>query len=132
METTNEQLVHNSKPCLDSSMAVKDALDVLNGKWKLSLIVALQNGPMRFKDIQRSLDGITPKILSKELKELELNEFVERKVVSTRPVTILYELTPYSGSLKKVVDELVAWGLQYRQRIKAGIKNASYNRKAIT
>jgi len=111
--------IHTPEACAASVMAVKDALYVLNGKWKLPLIVALSSGAMRFNDIQRALDGITPKILSKELRELELNEFVERKVFPTTPVSVLYELTPYSRSLDKVLEELKNWGTQHRQRIMA-------------
>ncbi|HZY35804.1 MAG TPA: helix-turn-helix domain-containing protein [Mucilaginibacter sp.] len=113
---------HSAGACAASVMAVKDALYMLNGKWKLPLIVALSNGPMRFNDIQRALDGITPKILSKELRELELNEFIERKVLPTMPVTVTYELTPYSSSLDRVVSELRDWGLQHRERIIAGMR----------
>lgn len=68
--------------------------------------------------MQRDLETITPKILSKELKELELNGFVERKVFNTVPVTITYELTPYSSSLNKIIDELKEWGIQHRQHIR--------------
>ncbi len=117
MNTQPELIPHQGEACLASVKAVKDALYVLSGKWKLPLILTLSNGPLRFKEIQRALGEITPKILSKELKELELNEFVERKVFSTVPVTVLYELTPYSKSLDKVLDELRNWGLQHRQRI---------------
>ena len=108
---------HSKENCTASVNAVKDALYVLNGKWKLPLIVALSGSPKRFKDIQRDLETITPKILSKELKELELNGFVERKVFNTTPVTVTYELTPYSSSLDKVISELRNWGLQHRQHI---------------
>ena len=96
----------NKETCAASLNAVKDALYVLNGKWKLPLIISLQEGPLRFNEIQKSLGEITPKILSKELKDLELNEFVTRKVFSTTPVTVTYELTPYSESLERVIDEL--------------------------
>jgi DNA-binding HxlR family transcriptional regulator len=119
METLNRIETHSGEACTGSIMAVKDALYVLNGKWKLPLIIALTGGPMRFNEIQRALDGITPKILSKELRELELNEFVERKVIPTIPVTVNYTLTPYSKSLESVLDELRKWGLQHRQRIMA-------------
>ncbi len=112
-----EKNIHSKEGCNASVAAVKDALYVLNGKWKLPLIIALTNGPMRFKDIQRALGDITPKVLTKDLKELELNEFVERKVFSTTPVTVTYELTPYSRSLDKVLEELKNWGLQHRNRI---------------
>ncbi|PWS27555.1 transcriptional regulator [Pedobacter yonginense] len=105
--------------CTASMTAVKDALYVLNGKWKLPLIVSLQEGPLRFNEIQKALEDITPKILSKELKELELNEFVVRKVFPTKPVTVTYELTPYSETLDDVITELRNWGLQHRERLVA-------------
>jgi DNA-binding HxlR family transcriptional regulator len=113
---------HSSEACTAAIGGVRDALYVLNGKWKLPLIVALSNGPQRFKDIQRALGDITPKILSKELKELELNEFVVRTVYSTTPVTVTYQLTPYSQSLDRVVLELRDWGMQHRKRIVASRK----------
>ena len=103
--------------CTGGVAAIRDALYVLNGKWKLPLIFTLSEGPKRFKDIQRSLGDITPKILSKELKELELNEFVIRNVYSTTPVTVTYQITPYSRSLDKVLLELKHWGTNHRQRI---------------
>jgi DNA-binding HxlR family transcriptional regulator len=119
MEARIEKIQHSPEACKASVNAVRDTLYVLNGKWKLPLIAVLSNGPQRFNDIQRTLGEITPKILSKELKELELNEFIERKVFSTTPVTVTYELTPYSQSLEYVVEELRKWGVQHRQRIVA-------------
>ncbi|RYY35652.1 MAG: transcriptional regulator [Sphingobacteriaceae bacterium] len=112
-----ENVKHSPEACNAHVTAVKDALYVLSGKWKLPLIIALVDGARRFNDIQRMLGEITPKILAKELKELELNEFVERKVYHTTPVTVTYELTPYSRSLDKVLNELGSWGRQHRQRI---------------
>jgi len=113
---------HTKESCSASLNAVKDALYVLNGKWKLPLILTLQDGPKRFNEIQKSLGDITPKILSKELKELELNEFVIRNVFPTTPVTVTYELTEYSSSLDKVIDELRNWGMQHRERLVANRK----------
>jgi DNA-binding HxlR family transcriptional regulator len=109
--------------CVEGVAGIRDTLYVLNGKWKLPLIFTLTGGPMRFKDIQRSIGDITPKVLSKELKELELNEFVVRTVYSTTPVNIVYELTSYSQSLKNVLNELKDWGIQHRQRIVASRKS---------
>jgi DNA-binding HxlR family transcriptional regulator len=113
MVINKDGLKHNTQVCLASVTAVRDALYVLNGKWKLPLILTLSEGPLRFKDIQRALGDITPKILSKELKDLELNEFV----FNTTPVTITYELMPYSLSLDPVLQELRKWGMQHRERI---------------
>ncbi|MGZ3872734.1 MAG: winged helix-turn-helix transcriptional regulator [Mucilaginibacter sp.] len=115
--------IHTEQSCTVGVAGIRDALYVLNGKWKLPLIFTLSEGPKRFKDIQRSLGDITPKILSKELKELELNEFVVRNVYSTTPVTVTYQLTPYSQSLDKVLQELKNWGIQHRQRIVASRKS---------
>jgi len=109
--------IHDEETCSGSINAVKDALYVLNGKWKILVIIALSEGPKRFKEIERSINGITPKVLSKELRELELNEFIERKVFDTVPVQIIYELTPHSDSLKEIIGSLIVWGKQHRDYI---------------
>lgn len=112
-----KQSIHTAEACKQSIGAVRDTLYVLSGKWKLPIIVALSSGPSRFKDLQRSLDDITPKILSKELKDLELNEFVTRTVYATSPVTVEYALTKYSQSLNKIIEEMREWGTQHRKRM---------------
>jgi DNA-binding HxlR family transcriptional regulator len=96
---------------------MQDALYALSGKWKLPIIIALTEGPMRFKDLERAVVGITPKMLSKELRELELNEFVLRTVHPTVPVAVEYSLTEYSESLREVVTALSEWGLKHRARM---------------
>ena len=108
---------HNGQSCGRSIAAIRDTLYVLSGKWKLPIIIALKNGPRRFKDLQRELEEITPKILSKELKELEMNEFAVRHVYATTPVTVEYELTEYSHSLDSIIEALRHWGIQHRARI---------------
>jgi DNA-binding HxlR family transcriptional regulator len=123
MDIMIREPLHSKEACTGSVNAVKDALYALNGKWKLPLIVTLSGGSKRFKDLQRGLENISPKILSKELKELELNGFVERKVFNTIPVTVTYELTPYSSSLDKIINELREWGLQHRKHIISMRKN---------
>lgn len=110
---------HDRSACKQSLNAVQDALYVLGGKWKLPIIIALQEGPSRFRDLQRLVDGITPKLLSKELKELEMNQFVVRKVYPSVPVLIEYELTEYSRTLGPVVGALREWGMQHRAKLMA-------------
>ena len=109
--------IHTIETCNQSIGAVRDALYVLNGKWKLPLIVALSEGPKRFKEIQRELKDITPRVLSKELRELEQNEFVTRKVFNTVPVSVIYELTEYSSCLDEVIESLRVFGMKHRERI---------------
>jgi DNA-binding HxlR family transcriptional regulator len=116
MEKTNI----SQEACNQRLVEVRDALYVLNGKWKLPLIVALLTGPRRFNEIQRELNSITPKVLSKELRELEQNEFVSRTVYNTVPVSVIYELTEYSKCLENVIESLRAFGQQHRERIIGG------------
>ncbi|MGA0555890.1 winged helix-turn-helix transcriptional regulator [Larkinella sp. VNQ87] len=105
--------------CNQHLAGVQDALYVLNGKWKLPIIIALAEGHTRFKELQRTVSGITPKLLTKELRELEINEFVIRKVYPTTPVRIEYELTPYSDTLQPIIKALSDWGKQHRARIQS-------------
>ncbi len=109
--------IHSSAACTQSLRAVQDALYVLSGKWKLPIIIALSDGPKRFGELQRLVTGITAKVLSKELKELEMNEFAVRHVYATMPVTVEYELTEYSQSLNSIIEALRSWGIQHRARI---------------
>ncbi|MBN8820945.1 MULTISPECIES: helix-turn-helix domain-containing protein [unclassified Spirosoma] len=112
-----KRLGADHKECTQSVQAVQDALYVLNGKWKLPIIIGLSTGPKRFRELQRVVNGITAKVLSKELKELELNEFVVRNVYTTTPITVEYELTDYSQTLDSIIDALRNWGMQHRARI---------------
>ncbi|HEY4147664.1 MAG TPA: helix-turn-helix domain-containing protein [Chitinophagaceae bacterium] len=102
--------------------AVQDALYVLNGKWKLPIIVALSEGNKRFGELQRAVHGIAPKVLSNELKVLELNGFVMRHVYDTTPVSVEYELLEYSNTLEEVIEALQKWGAQHRARLRSESK----------
>ncbi|MGF7216899.1 DNA-binding HxlR family transcriptional regulator [Spirosoma lacussanchae] len=105
--------------CKHKLGGVHDALYVLSGKWKLPIVIALHAGPKRFGELQRVIGDITPKLLSKELKELEMNEFVKRQVYASTPVLIEYELTQYGRSLDGIIQELCIWGIQHRARIQS-------------
>ena len=105
--------------CKDKLRAVGDSLYAIGGKWKLPVLIALGQGHKRFNDLQRTIDGISSKVLASELKELEINGFVVRKVdASATPVLVEYELTDYSGSLQEIVYALISWGAEHRARIK--------------
>lgn len=112
----------STEACNRSLSAIQDTLYVLGGKWKLPIIIALFNGPQRFRELQRSLESITPKVLSKELKDLELNEFLTRTVYPTTPVTVEYELTEYSRTLGDLLSAMRDWGEQHRTRLKQSHK----------
>ncbi len=107
----------NPSECTKHLLPVKDALDILGGKWKLPIIVALTFDNKHFREMVREIHGITPRMLSKELKDLEVNQLVKRTVYDTSPVTVEYSLTSYGKSLQKVIEELRTWGTQHRKRI---------------
>ena len=110
--------------CKASLAAVADALYAIGGKWKLRIIIALNDGTKRFNELQRLLDGISAKVLSNELKDLELNGFVKRNVFTGTPVVVEYELTAYSGSLDEVLRALGEWGAKHRERVKSSLHDA--------
>ncbi|HTF21642.1 MAG TPA: helix-turn-helix domain-containing protein [Chryseolinea sp.] len=115
-EAIAEESVDHSE-CIKSLMAIRDALDVLNGKWKLQIIIAISSGQNKFKDIERQIPKITPRMLSKELKSLEEHQLIKRTVYDTLPVTIEYKLTPHSKTLDRVILELRNWGALHRKKI---------------
>ncbi len=103
--------------CRRAILPVRDALDVLGGKWKLQIIVALTLGTKRFKQLAREVHGITDKMLSKELRELESNGLVKRTVYDAFPPVVEYELTEHGMSLHKLIGALQAWGILHRKKI---------------
>lgn len=104
--------------CKKDIMAVHDAMDVLGGKWKISIIAVLcYYQKRRFSEILGEVKGISNKMLSKELKDMEMNDLVKRTVMDTQPVTVQYELTEYGKKLKAVIDNLSDWGTEHRKKI---------------
>lgn len=114
-----KKVVEEKTPaCKQMIRAVKDTQDIIGGKWKVQVISALQyRGTLRFMDLLREVEGIAPKMLSKELKELELNALIEREVMKTQPITVEYKLTEHGLSLKKVIEEMAFWGSHYRTKV---------------
>jgi DNA-binding HxlR family transcriptional regulator len=103
--------------CPQNSLTIKDALEALEGRWKLLILFSLSSGPKRFKQIAKEVSGITDKTLSKELKNLEGNKLVKRDVHDTFPRTVEYSITAHGKSLERVMEELHYWGLAHRREI---------------
>jgi DNA-binding HxlR family transcriptional regulator len=109
--------------CTGALTAVGDALYVIGGKWKLRIIVGLAEGNKRFNELQRTVHGISARVLSNELKDLEENGFIARKVHSeATPVIVEYELTDYADTLSDVLTALRAWGTMHRENIRKKAK----------
>ena len=103
--------------CKQHMKAFNDTQYVLSGKWKVMIIGCLASGKKKFLELQRVVEGIGAKMLSKELQQLELNGLVTRTVLNTKPITVEYELTEYGHSLQPIINEMSAWGIKHRERI---------------
>jgi len=119
----DKEIKHNEDACAVHHLAIRDTMDILAGKWKIRIIGSLSFGKKRFMELIANIEGIAAKMLSKELQELELNGLVKRTVLNTKPVTVEYELTTYGHSLKPVIDEIAAWGMQHRVKVIKAINN---------
>lgn len=103
--------------CLTTLPLLRDALEVVNGKWKLLILVSLATGHQRFREIERSIPDISSKVLAKELKDLEMHQLIKRTVQEGPPVLVTYELLPYADTLDPVIFTLRDWGKGHRQKI---------------
>jgi DNA-binding HxlR family transcriptional regulator len=114
-----KKVAETQDECSKELMAIKDAMDVLSGKWKIKIIGSLMNhgGSLRFMDLLRLVDGVAAKMLSKELQDLEINLLVKRTVQNTKPITVEYELTPHGKTLEKIIREIGLWGKFHRKKI---------------
>ena len=99
-------------------LPIRDALEVFAGKWKIPIITALNfYETCGFKELERIVEGLTPKMLSKELKFLEENMLITRQVKNTSPVTVEYCITEYGKTCRSVMSELYRWGLEHRRKV---------------
>jgi DNA-binding HxlR family transcriptional regulator len=96
---------------------IQDFQTAINGKWKLSIIISINHGKNRFKDIQSNIPKITNRVLSKELKDLEANKMITRTVYDTSPVSIEYKVTQYCLTIKPVIEMMTEWGKNHRKKI---------------
>ncbi len=112
------EVLSNPRNQKEEVQALQDTLYVLGGKWKLPIINSICNGNKRFRDIERSIPGITTRMLSKELKEMTANQLIKRTVIDDTPVSIEYTSTEYCQSFGGIILEMIRWGKSHRQRLK--------------
>ena len=112
--------MYSEVQCTKHINSVEDALYVISGKWKLKIIIVLQEmGNIRFNELQRLIPGISARVLSNELKDLELNGFVKRVVHAEQtPVVVEYISTDYSRTLQPVIMALSDWGKTHKRNIR--------------
>jgi DNA-binding HxlR family transcriptional regulator len=93
--------------------ALQDILNVIGGKWAMSIIYALCSGKKRFSELERIVPNINTRMLVKELKNMEANGIVTRKVFATVPPTVEYSLTVKGKKLEPIINELYKWGVEF-------------------
>lgn len=107
--------------CTSELLAIRDSLELLGGKWKLVILRYLinrENEEVHFKKIEREIEGISAKVLSKELKDLEENLLLLRIEEGDNRGKVLYQITPYAKTVIPLTDYLIEWGIIHRERIK--------------
>lgn len=125
MKSTENEDFPEKQECVAKAKNLMDAMYVLNGKWKFPLIFTLRQSPLRFNEILKLVEGITPKVLAKELRDLETNGLIKRKVIASTPVNIIYEATEYSDTLEELLRGLGQWGGNHREKIKQEMRDGN-------
>ncbi len=95
---------------------VEVTLDLIDGKWKGVILYHLQEGRLRFGELRKRLPGITQRMLNKQLRALEQDDLIIRKVYAEVPPRVDYELSETGLRLRPVIDALRAWGEDHRAR----------------
>lgn len=114
---TPEKTEGNNALCTASIRAIQDIMDVLGGKWKISIVTCVCFQPRRFSELLKLVDGISGKVLSRELKDLEMNKIISRTVKDTQPVTVEYALTEYGATFQDLIQIMAQWGVKHRKAI---------------
>ncbi|PWS31962.1 winged helix-turn-helix transcriptional regulator [Pedobacter paludis] len=97
--------------------SMEAALNVIGGKWKLTILNRLLSGPKRYGELHKSIPGIAEKMLTQQLRELEEDQIVERKVYPVVPPKVEYSFTESGYKLKDVFKSLEIWGNNFQHRI---------------
>ncbi len=92
---------------------VLSTLKVIGGKWKPVILWEMENGTLRFGQLKRSIPGITQKMLTQQLRELENDGIIWRKVYAEVPPRVEYGITSYGATLRPVLDEMAVWGINH-------------------
>lgn len=101
------------RECVYTECPVEAALDLIGGRWKTMIIALLMGGTMRFNELERRLKGVTHRVLTAQLRDLERCRLVSREVFPEVPPRVEYSLTETGKSLGPLIDELKNWGEKY-------------------
>ena len=114
-------MVNNKSKKSQKTCSLKDVLDIIGGKWAMPIIYNLSKGKLRFKEIERTIEGINTRMLVKELKNLETNGIITREAFATVPPTVEYSLTTKGDKLLPSIKSLHQWGQEFANKKKEDI-----------
>lgn len=97
---------------------VELTLSMIGDKWKVLIIRDLMDGTKRFGELKKSINGISQKVLTSNLRSMEESGLVHRKVYAEVPPKVEYTLTDLGMSLSPVLEVMAKWGIEYKQMIK--------------
>ena len=106
-------MTENKLSVSEKTCSLKEVLDIIGGKWAMPMIYILSKGKMRFKELERSVEGINTRMLVKELKNMEANGIITREVFATVPPTVEYTLTKKGEKLLPSIVSLHTWGQEF-------------------
>lgn len=109
--------MNKNENCIIDVEEMRFILQVLGGKWKIHILTNLYFGKKRFKELEREIIGISPKMLIKELKDLEASGIIKRQTFNTVPITVEYSLTSEGLILKPLLEQMKNWAIGFKQRM---------------
>ncbi len=109
--------MNDRKPDCSFGCPVEAALAVIGGKWKGIILYHLNNETLRFNELKRLIPGITQRMLTKQLRELEADQIIHRKIFPEIPPKVEYSLTSFGLTLTPILKSLQEWGIEYIEKI---------------
>ena len=101
----------------EEACPIGEVLDHIAGKWRIGIIIALANGPLRFTELERAIEGISRRMLTLNLRKLERDGLLVRTVYAVVPPKVNYRLTPIASELVESFAELTTWAERNRRAI---------------
>jgi DNA-binding HxlR family transcriptional regulator len=114
----------------NSNCPVKLTADIIGGKWKPSILFFLEGRTCRFGELQKLIPGMTKKMLTQHLRDLERHEIIRRKVYAEVPPKVEYSLTKHGESLKPILKLMSAWGTKHRARYGGTVNDVRRDKSA--
>ena len=108
----DQSAAHDLSGPLTRDCPIRVLMDQLADKWSICILLALGDGPVRFNELKRVVEGVTQKMLGQTLRRLELNGLVERRAYPTMPMRVEYEVTSLGRTLTPIIEDLRIWAVE--------------------